>query len=1133
MHKHTLLTLLFFSLLVGSLRGAQHDTTTYFQGYTEAVSGTRFTYHSPFSDASLSLLLRGQESFEPISWKTEVVPPSYQAAEATFIWLFAMDVTADPVRFQLSVNENPILEFSSAATSEKGRRVLAGRDGAELCLDVTMLDKYTDQMGFATLKLPVSLLHKGEPNLITVSTQTTNNNAWLMTYKTRVEETVDVYQNMVVVKDKGRLLHAVSVDFIHIGPETDAEVRIGEISTRTRLKSGFNKLEINVPMVKKPTAYEAYIRVGDTEPIVCSFILKPVREWEIYLVQHTHTDIGYTRPQTEILPEHLRYIDDALDFCDLTDSYPDEAKFRWNCETSWSVREYLRSRPKAQTARLLKRIAEGRIEVTAMFLNYSEIVDEQALAMQTAFLTELDDNGIKPVTAMQNDVNGIGWCLVDYFNSCEVKYLNMGIHAHRAQKPFDKPTAFWWLSPSGNKMLAYRGEHYQHANELGLTSGQADVFRTKLSHYLTSLSEDGYPFDRVALQYSGYITDNAPPSAKACELIRDWNEKYAWPRLRSAVAAEFPEYLEKNHGDDLDKLQVAWPDWWSDGVASAANETALVRKTQYDITAINAILAMIRMSGLELPLNYRSESEEIYEKLLFYDEHTYGSAESVTDPLTQNSIDQWSMKSAYAWEASKRTQAFAEKAMAFIEPSLLRGNKPVIAVFNTLNWPRSGMVKLFLRYEAVPEGTPFTVTDDNGKEVACERYERRQEGIYYGLWVDSIPAMGYKTLQVNIGEKPAEALNETRPSLENQYYRLTVDVSKGVIARIFDKELQCDLVDQTDTLSLGQLVYERLNNRHDLERLTNTNRDTVYKPLKGSRETMRKLSIQRMQQGEIYSSLFLHGELPACADEKGINLEIRLYHKSKKIELLYSMIKREVTDAEGLYVAFPFKLDKGKLAFEVQGGVVRPGENQLEGSSSDWNAIQHFAAVRNKQAQIVVASNEVPLVQFGDINTGHYYYRLRPESNHIFSWVLNNYWVTNFKASQEGELQWTYSLTSGSDCSDVAATRFGWGEAMPLLSRILMPVSGADAPKLGDQGFLTVKPENLLLVQAVPSKDGDGVVLLIREISGIATSIKATDLTKAKMKSVFEVNILEKAISKPLNQLKFKPFETKSIKITL
>ena len=96
------------------------------------------------------------------------------------------------------------------------------------------------------------------------------------------------------------------------------------------------------------------------------------------MVQHTHTDIGYTRPQTEIIPEHLRYIDYALDFCDQTDDYPDEAKFRWTCEASWAVREYIKNRPDEQIKRLKKRVEEGRIELTAMMFNVSDIVDENS-----------------------------------------------------------------------------------------------------------------------------------------------------------------------------------------------------------------------------------------------------------------------------------------------------------------------------------------------------------------------------------------------------------------------------------------------------------------------------------------------------------------------------------------------------------------------------------------------------------------------------------------------------------------------------------------------------------------------------------------------------------------------------------
>ena len=79
-----------------------------------------------------------------------------------------------------------------------------------------------------------------------------------------------------------------------------------------------------------------------------------------------------------------------------------------------------------------------------------------------------DDFGFSVHTAMQNDVNGAGWCLVDYFSDSGIRYLTMGINKTRSILPFDKPTTFWWESPSGKRMLAYRADHYhlgQHVED--------------------------------------------------------------------------------------------------------------------------------------------------------------------------------------------------------------------------------------------------------------------------------------------------------------------------------------------------------------------------------------------------------------------------------------------------------------------------------------------------------------------------------------------------------------------------------------------------------------------------------------------------------------------------------------------
>ena len=283
------------------------------------------------------------------------------------------------------------------------------------------------------------------------------------------------------------------------------------------------------------------------------------------LVQHTHTDIGYTRSQMEILAEHLRYIDYALDYCDATDNYPDAAKFRWTCEVSWAVSEYLKTRPAEQVERLKRRVKEGRIELATMFLNFDELPDEQTLAASLAPVKQFRDNGMRAELAMQDDVNGMGWCFTEFFSDAGIKYVNMGTHGHRALICFDMPTVFWWQSPSGKKVLAYRAEHYNQGNFFGIhNTDDFEGFETRVLEYLGQLEAKGYPYDICAAQHSGYFTDNAPPSTKSCEMVRRWNEKYEWPKLRTAVATEFIKTVEQRYPDKITTVRGAWPDWWTD-----------------------------------------------------------------------------------------------------------------------------------------------------------------------------------------------------------------------------------------------------------------------------------------------------------------------------------------------------------------------------------------------------------------------------------------------------------------------------------------------------------------------------------------------------------------------------------------
>ena len=175
-----------------------------------------------------------------------------------------------------------------------------------------------------------------------VQAEEAGSNVWYMTFMSGINERFEILQEQMIVKADGKLFNQVKLEAVYLGDNTAGEITIENIlSQKFELFTGFNNISFQLPIAEQPASYLARIVVKD-KTIERNFTVEPVKEWTIYFVQHSHTDIGYTRSQTEILPEHLRFIDYALDYCDLTDDYPDDAKFRWTCESAWAVREYLK-----------------------------------------------------------------------------------------------------------------------------------------------------------------------------------------------------------------------------------------------------------------------------------------------------------------------------------------------------------------------------------------------------------------------------------------------------------------------------------------------------------------------------------------------------------------------------------------------------------------------------------------------------------------------------------------------------------------------------------------------------------------------------------------------------------------------
>lgn len=1094
-----------------------------FRGFSEKISGTDFNYHSSIPGVNKSMLVRALNGKQSMQWKTEAIPEDYSEKEALFVWLAGMGCTMGNVKMTLGINDKYKLSFF---TTRKEKWEVSEKNGISLSYVNNMTDGVGDNFGFMFLRIPFKLLTPGKPVMLKVDGSASNSRAWYMTFKSELQSGIEVNPYPAMLKNGNERTQVLGVNVYYFGPSVKGKLFVDEkLDRNIDLDFGHRFYRVSIPVVE--VSKEVNISIESSRFSTGKTVtIDPVRRWRINFVQHTHTDIGYTRPQTEILAEHLRFIDYALDYCDKTDNYPDAAKFRWTCEASWAVDEYLKCRPEEQIERLRKRVKDGSIEITGMYFNFDELPDEQALAASLVPVKRIREAGLPVTTAMQNDVNGIGWCLNDFFSGVGIKYLNMGTHGHRALIAFDKPTAFWWESPSGNRILTYRAEHYMTGNTVfGIHTGDFNNFEDKLLSYLADLGDKGYPYNITAIQHSGYLTDNAPPSTLASDMIMKWNDLYEWPKLRTAVVSEFFKEIEEKYADDLPVYRAAWPDWWTDGFGSGAREMAATRQAHVDLIANQGGMSMAVIMNAGIPDGFNQRVDEANKALLFYGEHTFGSSESVRNPYGESTMEQRRLKESYAWEAFKRTSMVGEEVMGRLQSKLHKTDVSSMTVFNTLNWKRSGLATVYIDHQVLPKDRKFRFVDREGKEAPAQAFSHRSDGTQWGIWVQDVPPFGYKTYRLELVEgynEPVEVKLSENPVLENEWYRIRVDATIGAVTSLYDKRNNIELVDRNAKWKLGAFIYERLGNRSQMEAFTLNDYerfplDTVY--------------LDAVTHGPVYDAVRLAGEIEACSySPRGFIAEIRLYHTSPLIGLEYTLLKKPVTDPEAVYIAFPFLLDNGKIFCEVAGGVMEAGVDQIPGSSNDWNTVQNFVTVRNNKMQIILGSQEAPLMQFGGINTGRYDADAVPETTHIFSWPMNNYWTTNFNADQQGSFTWSYFLTTTANTGMENATRTGWSNRIPFLCRVLL--AGEERTPLQEVSVLKFSSENLLLVNARPCELKSSVVLQIREVAGKETilEIESPYLKKEKL-MLQEVDATGQPISDKSFSLEIRPFMSGFVKV--
>jgi alpha-mannosidase len=183
---------------------------------------------------------------------------------------------------------------------------------------------------------------------------------------------------------------------------------------------------------------------------------------------------------------------------------------------------------------------------------------------------------------------------------------------------------------------------------------------------------------------------------------------------------------------------------------------------------------------------------------------------------------------------------------------------------------------------------------------------------------------------------------------------------------------------------------------------------------------------------------------------------------------------------------------------------------------------------------------DAPLAAFGDINRGKWPREFKPATGTIFSYAMNNYWDTNYRAGQSGDFTFRYVVTTSPSIDGEALTRLGLEEMRPSeLNYVLVQDKVGNPPRpLPSAGtsFLETSAKNIALITWKPAENGNGTILRMVETGGQASEASVrflrSNIASAHLCSGVEEDEKTLPAEGQTVRLLFRPFEVLTIRVS-
>ncbi len=823
------------------------------------------------------------------------------------------------------------------------------------------------------------------------------------------------------------------------------------------LQFGSRTVELLVPAVATENTVKVEVEADGQTVAGREVTLRPVRQMEIFILPHSHNDIGYTALQADVVKKQNSNIETGLRLARATANYPEGARFKWNVEVLWCVDNYLRAATPEQRAAFIAAVKSGQIGLDAFYCNIlTGLCRPEELLNFMGYATRLSaECGVPIESAMISDVPGYTWSIVPAMAQAGVKYLSF------APNYFDRMGStmkvwqnkpFWWKGPDGKTRVLCWCPSRGYA--LGHIIGDGEALARYIPDYLVELQTNGYPYDITYLRWNVH-GDNGSPDEKVADVVRDWNARYVWPRLIiSTTAATFREF-ERRYGDKLPVYRGDYTPYWEDGAASSARETALNRASAERLVQAETLWAM-RNPGPFPATGFH----ETWRNVLLYSEHTWGAHNSITQPDLPFVHEQWKVKQGYALDADTQSRQLLAQAL-----QSRTGVPPVpseLDVFNTSSWQRTGLVTLSGQQSTAGD----RVEDAAGKTVPSQRLTNGD----LVFLASKVPPLSASRFVIKAGTAPQRgAVKAEGVTLVHPDFTVKIDEHTGGIASLFSRTLNRELVDAKAATVLNDYFYLPGADLKDLQR-NGPPRISIKEP------------------GPLVASLLIESDAPGC---KSLSREVRVVDGLDYVEIIDTVDKLPIRAKEGVHFGFGFNVPDGTVRMDVGWAVVRPELDQIPAACKNWFSVQRWVDISNDRFGVTWAPVDAPLVEVGGITANLLGSQINPDvwlqhlkpSQTIYSWVMNNHWHTNYRAEQEGPTVFRYVIRPHKLFAADDAAKFGVDCSQPL---IVAPVSGPAPGK----PRLCLSSDKVLVTAFKPSDDGKAWIVRLFGASGKTEKVK-------------------------------------------